>query len=80
MNKVHVAFLNCLLAIVTIKACQAIVCHFFETFRASNVGYLIQWCNELSDVTLKAVDSLRSPALLRSHRFLSRDSGSIELA
>ena len=73
MNKVHVPLLNNFLAIVTVKACQPIVGHFFETFRASYVGYLIQRSDEFSDVTLKTIDSMRSSALLGSHRFPSRD-------
>ena len=80
MNKVHVPLLNNILAIVTVKACQPIIGHFFETFRATNVGYLIQWSDKFSNVTLKTIDSLRSTALLGSHRFPSRDSGSIKLA
>ncbi len=78
MNEVHVTLLNNLLAIVTVKACQPIVGHFFETFRASNIGNLIQRCDEFSDVALQAIDSLRS-TLLGSHRFPSRDGDSIKL-
>jgi hypothetical protein len=79
MNKVHIPLFNNLLAIVTVKASQPIIGHFFETFWATNVGNLIQWSDEFSYVTLKAIDSLRSSNLLGSHRFPSRDSGSIEL-
>lgn len=73
MNKVHVTLFDNLLAIVAVKTSQAIVSHFFETFRASYVGNLIQRGYELSDVTLKAIDSLRSSYLLGSHRLPSRD-------
>jgi hypothetical protein len=79
MNKVHVTLLDNLLAIVAIKTCQPIVGHFFETFRASNIGNLIQRSDEFSDVTLKAIDPLRSSDLLGSYRLPCRDSGSIIL-
>jgi hypothetical protein len=73
MNKVHVTLFDNLLAIVAVKACQPIVSHFFETFRASNIGNLIQRCDEFSDVTLNTIDSLRSSDLLGSHWLPSRD-------